>query len=77
MEKENKKKKNYWKTGLFIGVGVVAIACMIDSHNSRKKLNIIRGENQNLNLENKSLVRQIKNLAYQNGKLTTKIKRRI
>lgn len=77
MEKENKKKKNYWKVGLLIGIGVATIACMIDSHNSRKKLNIIRGENQNLHLENKSLIRQIKDLAYQNGKLTTKIKRRI
>ena len=61
MEKENKKKeKNYWKLA-FIGIGL-----------TQKKLDIVRGENQNLQTINKSLLRQIQNLAYQNGKLTQK-----
>lgn len=71
MEKENKKKeKNYWKLA-FIGIGL-AVVSIINSHRTQKKLDIVRGENQNLQTTNKSLLRQIQNLAYQNGKLTQK-----
>ena len=73
MEKENKKKeKNYWKLA-FIGIGLTCvIVSVINSHRVQKKLDIARGENQNLQTINKSLLRQIQNLAYQNGKLTQK-----
>lgn len=73
MEKENKKKeKNYWKLA-FIGIGLTcAVVSIINSHRTQKKLGIVRGENQNLQTTNKSLLRQIQNLAYQNGKLTQK-----
>jgi hypothetical protein len=73
MEKENKKKeKNYWKLA-FIGIGLTCvIVSVINSHRVQKKLDIARGENQNLQITNKSLLRQIQNLAYQNGKLTQK-----
>lgn len=71
MEKENKKKeKNYWKLA-FIGL-TCAVVSIINSHRTQKKLDIVRGENQNLQTINKSLLRQIQNLAYQNGKLTQK-----
>lgn len=73
MEKENKKKeKNYWKLA-FIGIGLTCvIVSVINSRRVQKKLDIARGENQNLQITNKSLLRQIQNLAYQNGKLTQK-----
>lgn len=74
MEKENKKKeKNYWKLA-FIEIGLItcAVVSIINSHRTQKKLDIVRGENQNLQTINKSLLRQIQNLAYQNGKLTQK-----
>lgn len=72
MEKENKKKeKNYWKLA-FIGSLTYAVVSIINSHRTQKKLDIVRGENQNLQTINKSLLRQIQNLAYQNGKLTQK-----
>lgn len=61
MEKENKKKeKNYWKLA-FIGIGLTcAVVSIINSHRTQKKLDIVRGENQNLQTTNKSLLRQIK-----------------